>query len=113
MLSVLLSTAIFKFTYVYSCDITHDEPLSLGLDGKLYCFNETFCYFYDHTKVKYYFPTKSGFVKKVMSRLYIWTVILGQNERDISCYQPEDDGYEIYSIYKSRLHLMLFKNVCT
>jgi len=41
-----------------------------------------------------------------MTRLYIWSVILERDEKDVWCYQPEDDGYEIYSIYKSKLRAL-------
>ena len=55
--------------------------------------------------MKYYFPSQAGPipVRNSMTRLYIWTVVMGQDSKTIQCYQPEDDGYEIYSIHKGRL----------
>ena len=52
----------------------------------------------------YYIPphlaARERLVREGLTRSYIWSCIKGNDATNIGIYQPENDGYKIFSIHK-------------
>lgn len=63
-------------------------------------------------QVMYYLPprlaTRECSVRKGLTRTYIWNCIKGHNIEEIGAYQPEDDGYKVFSIHRGT-----YNYICT